>query len=60
MDVPAEESLFDTWEYRLPCPVRFMTNLKEEIWKDMKRDAVKLYLARKRKRIGRMGDYRQH
>jgi hypothetical protein len=31
-----------------------MTNLKEEIRKDMKRDAVKLYLVRKRKRIGRI------
>jgi len=34
--------------------MRFMTNVKQEIRKDMKRGAVKLYLVRKRKRIRRI------
>ena len=34
IDIASDESLLDGLEYRLPCPVRFMTNLKVEIRKE--------------------------
>ena len=49
-DVPSDESLRDALEYRFPCAAGFMTNLKVEVRKDMKRDVVKLDQVRNRRK----------